>query len=459
MLDQNYLKLPMINVTKKLYYLIIFIILVGCSFDSKTGIWSGNDKEKRRLSKIQTEAESKEIVRAYSSEKIYSEEINSATNIKLTQPKKNSDWKMPGYNLQNFMGNIYLTSANKIFLKKKIGKNKFSISKIMTSPIISGGNIYLTDDTGTIFSISSYGQLNWKKNIYKKIYKKIYKNLSISIYKDKIFVADNIGFIFALNALSGKLLWIKNHGIPIKSKIKIFNDNIFLIDQENKIFSMDSKTGDRNWNLRAISSFIKSQNLLSVAISKKGELVLITSSGDLFKLYNDTGQIYWTLNLGSSMIAHDKDFFKSSDIVIHKDSIIFSAASSLFSYNLTHGFLNWEQDIGSTTTPIIDGDYIFTITNNGYFVNLEKKTGKIIWSTNILKNLKKKKRKTQVTGFILGSGKVYATTLNGYLITCSANTGNVESYKRISDSITAPPIIVNESLYVFTENSKVLGFN
>ena len=72
-----------------LIYLLIFIILVGCSFDSKTGIWSGNDKEKRRLSKIQTEAESKEIVRAYSSEKIYSEEINSATNIKLTQPKKN----------------------------------------------------------------------------------------------------------------------------------------------------------------------------------------------------------------------------------------------------------------------------------------------------------------------------------------------------------------------------------
>ena len=101
-----------------IFFSIYIFLLSGCSFDSKTGIWSGNDKEKRRLSKIQTEAESKEIVRAYSSEKIYSEEINSATNIKLPQPRKNSDWKMPGYNLQNFMGNIYLTSANKIFLKK-----------------------------------------------------------------------------------------------------------------------------------------------------------------------------------------------------------------------------------------------------------------------------------------------------------------------------------------------------
>ena len=82
----------MINVTKKIYYLIIFIILAGCSFDSKTGIWSGSDKEKRRLSKIQEEAESKEVVRAYSSEKIYTEEVSSNTNIKLTQPQKNSDW-------------------------------------------------------------------------------------------------------------------------------------------------------------------------------------------------------------------------------------------------------------------------------------------------------------------------------------------------------------------------------
>ena len=56
----------------------------------------------------------------------------------------------------------------------------------------------------------------------------------------------------------------------------------------------------------------------------------------------------------------------------------------------------------------------FLISDNGYYVNLDRNSGKIIWSTNILKILKKKKQMTQITGFIMGSGKIYATTLNGY---------------------------------------------
>ena len=59
----------------------------------------------------------------------------------------------------------------------------------------------------------------------------------------------------------------------------------------------------------------------------------------------------------------------------------------------------------------------------------------------------------------MGSGKIYATTLNGFLIISSATLGNVESYKKIGDSITAPPVISEGSLYLLTENSKVYGFN
>ena len=117
------------------------------------------------------------------------------------------------------------------------------------------------------------------------------------------------------------------------------------------------------------------------------------------------------------------------------------------------------QDIKSSNTPIIDGKYIFLVSDDGYFLCLDRKTGKIIWSTNILKILKEKKRNTKITGFVMGSGKIYATTLNGFLIISSATSGNVESYKKIGDSITAPPVISEGSLYLLTENSKIYGFN
>jgi len=159
------------------------------------------------------------------------------------------------------------------------------------------------------------------------------------------------------------------------------------------------------------------------------------------------------------MFALDAGFFKSSEIVISDNDIIFSVSSSIFSFNLSNGFLNWKEDIGSKNTPIIDGNNVFLISDNGYFVNIDRNSGKIIWSTNILKILKKRKQMTQITGFIMGSGKIYSVTLNGYLIVSSASSGKVENFKKIGNSITSNPIINNGKLFIYTEDSRILGLN
>ena len=444
---------------KYFVFFLIFLLLASCSFDNKTGIWA-EDSEKRKRISIQEQVKSKsEVINVYSSKDYLSKEISPTKMVNLTKAKKNSSWKMHGLNLQNFFGNIYLSGINNNFLREKIGKDKFSISQNTTSPLIFNDNIFFSDDTGTIFKINQRGKVIWKKNIYKKINKSIYKNLSFSIYKNKIFIADNFGFIYAISIESGKLIWIKNHGIPLKSNIKIFNDKIFVINQDNRIICFDIKQGSKIWDVRSLSSFIKSQSLLSLAISKEGDLIVLNSSGELLKIRSHSGMIIWSLNAAGSTFAHATDFFKSSDVVINVNEVIFSSMSSIFSFNLTNGYLNWVKKIGSENTPIIDGKNIFLVSDNGFFINIDRNTGKIIWSTNILKILKQKKQKTQITGFIMGSGKIYAVSLNGYLIVCSAVSGEVEYFKKIGDQITAAPIISDGSLYILTGKSRILGFN
>ena len=449
----------MIN-KKNLIFFLIFILLNNCSFDNKTGIWGDSEKEKRKISEL--EKKQKQILdveKIYSSDKIYLKEVPLTKNISLSKPKKNSSWKMSSLNHQNFLGNIYLSGIDNIFLKKKIGKDKFSESRVITSLLVFKNNIILSDDTGTIFNINQTGKINWKKNIYKKIYKKIYKNLVFSIYKNNIYIADNIGFIYVISLDTGKLLWIKNYNIPLRSNIKIFDNKIYLIDQDNRILCLNIKDGTKIWDILSISSFIKSQNLLSLAVSKKGDLVAITSSSDLYKVEGNSGNFSWVSNTFGSMLADATDFFKSSQVVITDDEVIISAGPSIFSYNLNIGSITWENELSSIGTPIIDGKNIFFVTENGYFVIMNRDTGKIISSTNILKILKKKKQKTKITGFIMGSGKVYSVTLNGYLIVSSAISGKVENYKKIGNPIISAPIISNGKLYILTKNSRIIGFN
>jgi len=447
------------NKKKNVIFFLALILLVNCSFDTKTGIWTGVEDEVKRIIELEKEQlKRKNIKKIYSSKNIYYIEKALTGKIILSQPKKNLSWEMPGLNNQNFLGNIYLSSVDNKFLKKKIGKNKLSLSKITTQPLIYKNNIFLSDDKGTIFNVDEYGDIIWKKNIYKKIYKKIYKNLTFAIYEDNIYVADNIGFIYAITSDSGKLIWIKNHGVPLKSKIKVFDNKIFLINQDNRLICFNAKNGSIIWNIRSASSFIKSQNFLSLALSKQGDVVASTTSGELLKVNSINGNIDWSLNtLGISSAA--TDFFKSSDIVIINESIIFSNHQAIFSFNLNNGYTNWRTKVSSITTPIIDGKNIFFVTEYGYFVIISLNTGEIISSTNILKILKKNKQSTKITGFIMGSGKIYSVTLNGYLIVSSSTSGKVENYKKIGDPITSPPIINNGKLFIYTEKSRILGFN
>ena len=448
------------NKKKNLIFFLIFILLVNCSFDNKTGIWSGSKKEKRRISELEKEQKQTKVVDyIYSSKSVYSKEISLTKKISISNPRKNLSWKMSSLNQQNFLGNIYLSGIDNIFLKKKIGKNKFPISKIISSPLVFENNIIFSDNNGTIFNINQNGEINWKKNIYKKIYKKFYKNLVFAIYQNNIYVADNIGFIYSIGLNNGKLVWIKNHGIPIKSNIKIYKNKIFLINQDNRILCFNTKNGSKIWDIRSVPSFIKLQNFLSSAISKQGDVIAINSSGDLLKVNANNGKIAWSLNTLESTLAHATDFFKSSEIVIIDDNIIFSSKSSIFSYNLNTGYINWKQEVSSIGAPIIDGKNIFILTDNGYFVIIDKDTGIIISSTNILKILKKKKQETKITGFIMGSGKIYSVTSNGYLIVSSPVSGKVEYFKKIGDPVTSTPIINNGKLYILTKNSRIYGFD
>tara|TARA_Y100000590_G_scaffold382394_1_gene452296 strand:- start:1200 stop:2552 length:1353 start_codon:yes stop_codon:yes gene_type:complete len=443
---------------KNLIFLLAIFFITHCSFDNKTGIWSGGKEEKERISNLEREQKKiLDVAIVYSSDNRYTTEITLKENIKLSKPIKNLSWEMSSLNHQNLIDNLYLPGVSNVFLKKKIGKNKSSISKIIASPLAYKNNIIFSDSNGSIFSINNNGNIIWKKNIYKKIYKKIYKNLNFSFYQNNIYVVDNIGFIYAISADTGKILWIKNHGVPLKSNIKIFNNNIFLINQDNRILCLSTKDGSKIWDIRSTASFIKSQNFLSLAISKQGDVVVINSSGDLIKASGSNGDIYWSLNTLDSILVDATDFFKSSELVIDNDNIFFSTGSSFYSYDLNNGSRNWEQTLSSVGAPIISKKNIFFVTENGYFIIMNKHNGKIISAENILKILKKKKQNTSITGFVMGSGKIYSVTSNGYLISSSANSGKVESFKNIGDSIASVPIISNGKLYIISKKSRIFG--
>ena len=108
------------NKKKNLVFFLVLILLAHCSFDDKTGIWSGDKEEKRRITEL--EKKQKQLIdvdKIISSDNFYTEEKKLIKKISLSKPEKNSSWEMAGLNRQNFLGNIYLSGIDNRFLKKK----------------------------------------------------------------------------------------------------------------------------------------------------------------------------------------------------------------------------------------------------------------------------------------------------------------------------------------------------
>ena len=100
------------------------------------------------------------------------------------------------------------------------------------------------------------------------------------------------------------------------------------------------------------------------------------------------------------------------------------------------------------------GDYLITVSIEGYLIVLEKKTGKIIRVTDIFKNFKFKVRQDiRPTGFVVGSSKIYISTSNGRLLEVDISTGKTISTLKIDNEKISKPFVQNKNLFLIKDDS------
>ena len=435
-------------------YLIFIILLFACSFDHKSGIWTKHKiKEQDALRTLKT-------IKLFPGKNLTQfQEVVSDKKISIDIPKINSSWMMPGMNNTNLIGNLKFDGDLNFFFKRKIGKNKKNFLNTYSSPIYFQENILFSDSNGTLFSLTDDGSLIWRNNIYQKKDKKIYKKISYLFYKGNIYCADNIGNLYSLNSESGKIQWIRNYGKFFNSKIKIINDEIVLIDQDDSFLLLNPDNGDIIWNLASQVSLFKSSFLNSVASSGDNSVVYSTSSGNIINVNIKYKTILWTSSFIKPLKGETSDFLKNADLVTENNILYYSNNYKTLAVELVTGKIIWEHNFGTYISPVLSGRYMFLLNGEGKILCLDKYVGTIVWSTDLFKGFKSRKvKKMNTTGLIMGSGNLYSTTNNGYIIVVSAENGKIKKSIKISDSFLTNLIISQNKLFALTGSSRLLLF-
>ena len=416
---------------------IIFIFILSCSLNSNSAFWSKSEKLKtdKKISKI-----------LFQDLKPNENEFNPKLKVNLPTNKTSINY--------NFNNNGF---TNEQIASENFSKYKFSkienFSGFEPEILVDKENIYFFDDKGSIIKFNKNTKLQWKKNYYSKSDKKNNPIIFLASKKNNLFIADTNANYYLLNKDNGNLKWKKKHSSSFNSQIKIKDDKIFIVDMENTLRCFSIKSGEILWSAPTQLTVVSSQKKQSLVLVKN--LIIFTNSiGDLTAVDSNNGEIIWqtpTQVLGGNQHIT----LRNSEIISDGETIFISNNNNeFFALDVRTGIIKWKQQINSEIRPVIVSNYIVTISNEGLLVILNKNDGNILRINNILKNIKKKKRKEYYpVGFIISDSKIYLTTLNGRLFIINFSDASIYKVLKLDKEKLQTPVYFNKELYIAKDNS------
>ncbi len=425
--------------------LTVLFFINNCSLNENSKIWK--DKEKELLTQSN-------VKRIFAKEKLVVQEFNQELNLDLSLIKSNNKFND---NQNNFGSQSYKGELN------KIASYKFSkleqLNQINFKPLLFSNDLVFFDKKGSITRYDENQKVLWKKNYYSKSEKKLYPKLSFVSHDENILVSDSISKYYSININTGELNWIKNNTYPFNSEIKKHKNKFFIIDYKNTLRCYKIEDGSECWSLQTEDSFTISNSKYSLIII--GDMVVFSNSiGDITAVDVESGLIIWQLPTQSSNIINETYNFKTSKLVSDGNSIFISNnKNEFYSIDTKTGTINWKSDINSNLTPVLIGNLIFSVSNDGYLYTIEKNKGNIIRVNDLFTIYKQKNRKNIYSiGFAIGYKNLYLTNSDGKLIVVDLQNGNILNTEKVSSNLVSKPFIYNNNLFL-VRNGSIVRYN
>ena len=439
----------------KIYYLVIFFLITNCSFDNKSGIWTGSNQVKKNNNST---SQNTEFVFKKQNRSIEEIELAPEQSIKIDNLKTYTEWNQRYQNQFNNINNVsFLNNGN----YQKL--SKISKSKVNKNILVYKNNLFFSDYKGNIgiYSLNE-NQIIFKFNFYKKKLKKFKKEIKLIVKKDFIIAVDNFGYAYSINYKKNKIVWAKNFLIPFRSNLKIINETLFLSDEKNKIILININNGDKIDEFYTQPSKAVSKFESNLAIDKNNNLLFMSTSGVLYSLnLINNKRINWIKNFKQE----SEIVYEGNPIIVQNDNIVISDKNNISLLNV-NGNKIWDLNIKSDLPPVISGNTIFVVNKDNFLLLINKNNGIIKFSKNInslitkdfKNNLKRKINK--IDYIFLAENKLLLISKNSYFIEINIqNIININSIKKNPFEISSDIIFINEEMMFINESNRVYKVN
>tara|TARA_E500000178_G_scaffold341321_1_gene385125 strand:+ start:1895 stop:3217 length:1323 start_codon:yes stop_codon:yes gene_type:complete len=436
------------------YILITFISFLSCSFDNKTGIWKNETNITKKNSNL-----FKEFELITNSEQTFYKTIEYDKKVKIDvgSAKRNTFWKDIFYNKSNNSHNFtYKNLNNRIFESKKLSNHSLS-----DNILFFDNKLVSTDVKGNIIIYSLKSKKKTKYNFYQKKFKKIEKKLNLILDDNIIYISDNLGYLYAIDSNSSKILWAKNFKIPFRSNMKIFKNSLIAANQNNNLLFIDKRNGQILKDIPTEETLIKNTFLNNLSLNEKS-LFYLNTFGSLYSIDLKTKKINWFINLNQSFELDPSNAFNGSQIVTNNNYLVVSSNKNFHILDTTSGYIKTKENFSVSVKPVILDDYVFLITKNDLLVAMKLSTGKFVYSYDINEQISQfldiKRKKAEFKNINIINNNILIFLQNSYTLKYDI-TGELLDIIKLPSNINSFPIFVEDSIFYLNKKKRLLVVN
>jgi outer membrane protein assembly factor BamB len=280
-------------------------------------------------------------------------------------------------------------------------------------PAIAYGRLYFANNAGFFFAVDAItGKRVWRyaSGRCQAMSPAVDGGLVFAAFLNKppCNASSGDGELVAFAQKTGKVRWIKHIG-PSESSPLVRNGRVFVGDWDGVVSCFAERTGRLLWTFQADGK-VKD----GLAFSD-GKVYFGTYGSSVYALEARTGALAWKAGAQPGLLGSGR--FYATPAVAYDRVYIGATDGKVYSYGATTGELRWSQSTGGYvySSPAVWDERIYAGSYSGRFYCFDAATGAVLWSF-------------QANGSISGSptivgGRVYFATLERRTYALDARSG------------------------------------
>jgi outer membrane protein assembly factor BamB len=396
-------------------------------------------------------------------ESVRSDAVAVGRPVSLPPQQPNDSWSQPGGVPSNAAGHLALGSQLKPAWSVSVGTGSSFYGKVTASPIVYAGHVYTLDAAGQVTAVSaSGGSVVWRASTTPSN-EKDQEGFGGGLAADggRVYAATGFGSVVAFEAKTGRKLWEKILGAPMRAAPTASAERIFAVNKEGQVFCLSGSDGTELWTFAGTGERASILASTSPAVDK--DLVVVPyPTGDVVALRASSGQPAWQESLARSSAGSSLGAMSDAGRPVLYGGVMYAAGHGgrMIASSAKTGERIWSISVASIEQPWIAGDTLFVVDTAGQLAAVARDDGKIRWSTKLGDGT--------WAGPVLAGNRLWLASSKGQLVGVDPIAGKVASsiaigggsvFSGSSDAVFIAPVVAGGRLFLLADNARLYAFN